>query len=116
VKWQNRMGRHWHTIRFGSLKVQCSNQKHEFVAEVYLNQVLSDSVSVELYAEPHRSGAAVRIPMARGAKMTGSVDGFVYTERAPPSRPAPDYTVRVVPSKSGVLVPREVNSIVWQKT
>jgi glycogen phosphorylase len=116
VKWQNRMGQHWHTIRFGSLKVQCSNQEHEFVAEVYLNQVLSDSVSVELYAEPYRSGAAVRIPMARGAKMTGSVDGFVYTGRAPSSRPASDYTVRVVPSKSGVLVPLEVNSIVWQKT
>jgi hypothetical protein len=46
----------------------------------------------------------------------GSVDGFAYAGRAPPSRPAPDYTVRVVPSKSGVLVPREVNSIVWQKT
>lgn len=91
VKWRNWVDQHWHTIRFGSLKIESSNHGHEFVAEVYFSQVLFDSVSVELYAEPCRSGAAVRIPMARGAKMTGSVDGFVCTGRAPSSRPASDY-------------------------
>lgn len=116
VKWLNRVAQHWHTIHFGSLKVESSNQEHDIVAEVYLNRVLTNSVSIELYAEPYRSGAAVRIPMARAVKMTGSVDGFVYTGRAPSSRPASDYTVRVVPSKSGVLVPLAANSIVWQET
>jgi starch phosphorylase len=116
VKWRYRVDQHWATIHFGSLKVESSNREHKFTAQVYLNQILSDSVSVELYAEPDRSGSPVRIPMVRGAKVAGSVDGFVYTGRAPAGRPASDYTLRVMPSKSGVLVPLEVNSIVWQKT
>lgn len=117
VKWRHRVGQHWATIRFGSTEVESSNQEHEFAAQVYLNDVLSDSVSIELYAEPDRSGApVVRIPMVRSAKVVGSVDGFVYTGRAPAARPASDYTVRVVPSKAGALVPLEASSIIWQKT
>ena len=116
VKWRHLVGHHWTTIRFGSIKVESSNQEHEFAAQVYLNDALFDSVSVESYAEPIRTGVPVRIPMVRGAKVAGPVDGFVYTGRAPSARPASDYTVRVVPSKTGALVPLEANSIVWQKT
>jgi glycogen phosphorylase len=116
VKWRQLFGQLWATIHFGSIKIESSNQEHKFAAQVYLNQVLSDSVCVELYAEPSQSEAPVRIPMVRGAKVAGSADGFVYTGRAPSSRPASDYTLRVVPSRSEVLVPLEVNSIVWQKT
>ena len=46
--------------------------------------------------------------------MAGSIDGVVYTERAPAARAASGYTLRVVPSQSGVLLSLEVNSI-WQK-
>jgi starch phosphorylase len=116
VKWRHRIEQDWATIHFGSLKVESSKQEHKFAAQVYLNQILSDSVSVELYAEPDRSGSPVRIPMVRGDNLAGSIDGFVYTARAPAVRPASDYTLRVVPSKPGVLVPLEVNSIFWQKT
>ena len=116
VEWRHRVGQHWATIRFGSVKVESSDQEHKFAAQVYLSQILSDSVNVELYAEPDRSGSPVRIPMVRGAKVAGSIDGFVYTGRAPSTRPASDYTLRVVPSNSAALVPLEVNSIVWQKT
>jgi glycogen phosphorylase len=63
VKWRHLLGQHWATIRFGSIKVESSNQEHEFAAQVYLNDVLSDSVSVALYAEPNRTGVPVRIPM-----------------------------------------------------
>jgi glycogen phosphorylase len=80
VKWRHRVGQHWAAIRFGSLKVESSNQEYKFAAQVYLNDVLSDSVSVELYAEPNRSGAPIRIPMNRGAKVAGPVSGFVCTQ------------------------------------
>ncbi|MBV8135306.1 MAG: alpha-glucan family phosphorylase [Deltaproteobacteria bacterium] len=116
LKWRHRVGQHWATISFGSTKVESSNLGHEFATQVYLNDLLSDSVSIELYAEPERSGAPVRIPLVRSAKVAGSVDGFVYTGRAPAARPASDYTVRVVPSKAGVLVPLEASSIIWQNT
>jgi hypothetical protein len=80
------------TIHVWWLKVGSSNQEHEFAAHVYLNQILFDSVSVELYAEPDRSGSPVRIPMVRGAEVAGSIDGFVYTGRTPAARLASDYT------------------------
>lgn len=102
-------------IDFGSLKVESSDQEHKFTAHFYSNQILFHSVGVELYAEPDRSGSPLRIPMARGAKVAGSIDGFVHTGRAPVARPASGYTLRVVPSQSRMLVPLEVNSTVWQK-
>jgi len=70
---------------------------------------------VELYADGRNGDPAVRYPMTRGEALVGSVNGFIYRERVPSSRPAGDYTPRIVPAYEGVHVPLEVGRILWQR-
>jgi starch phosphorylase len=47
--------------------------------------------------------------------MSGAARGYVYRAPVPATRPATDYTVRVIPHRSGVAVPLEVGRILWQR-
>ncbi|MBV8728404.1 MAG: hypothetical protein JO336_01210 [Acidobacteriia bacterium] len=53
--------------------------------------------------------------MTRAQALAGSVGGYLYTGEVPASRPATDYTPRIVPSYPGVNVPLEARQILWQK-
>jgi hypothetical protein len=45
-----------------------------------------------------------------------NVDGlYVYRAMAPATRPAGDYTARVIPHRPGVAVPLESGQILWQR-
>jgi starch phosphorylase len=44
----------------------------------------------------------------------GTVNAYIYAGEVATSRPAEDYTVRVVPYHEGVHVPGELPLIVWQ--
>jgi starch phosphorylase len=67
---------------------------------------------VEPYAEPlDGGGTPVRTAMAPSAKLT--VHGYLYSARVPATRPATDYTPRIIPYHSEVSVPLEVSPILW---
>ena len=51
VKWRRVVAEHWAAIRFGSVEVKSANGVHEFAAQVNFDDVLCDSVHLELYAE-----------------------------------------------------------------
>jgi starch phosphorylase len=53
--------------------------------------------------------------MQPGAAIAGSVNGHIYDAAVPASRPAADYTVRIVPAFPGVRVPAELPLILRQK-
>jgi len=57
----------------------------------------------------------VRQEMTRIRPLVGAVNGYAYRAEVPASRPATDYTARVVPHCSGVMVPLEINRILWQR-
>jgi len=114
VKWRQAMAGNWGGIRFESVELESRNGEHQFTARVHLGEVLNNCVKVELYAEPKDSGEPVRVPMVRDSAASGSAEGFLYSARVSATRPASDYTVRIVPSRADALVPLEVNSIVWQ--
>jgi starch phosphorylase len=42
-------------------------------------------------------------------------NGYVYSAQVPATRPAADYTARVIPYRSGVSVPLESALILWQR-
>ena len=81
---------------------------------MYLGELDPEALRVELYAEPLDGGEAFREPMNRGAKLEGSVNGFVYSVLAPANRPADHYTPRLIPLKEGALVPLEAPFILWR--
>ena len=53
--------------------------------------------------------------MQRGHELLGSQGGYAYSASVPATRPASDYTPRVVPFGTGAFVPLEANQILWQR-
>ena len=70
---------------------------------------------MELYADRVNGGAPVRQVMKRARQLVGTASGYVYGATVPATRPATDYTARVVPHCSGVAVPLEAAYILWER-
>jgi starch phosphorylase len=113
LNWQEQLAKHWAMLRFGATAVEQKDGQHVFQAQVFLNELDPDAVSAELYAEEQHSSAAVRHPMKRGERLVGADNGFMYTASVPATRPAADFTPRLVPQHSGAFVPLEAPFILW---
>jgi starch phosphorylase len=81
---------------------------------IYANLNSSQSVRVELYADPIRDARAFRQDMRRLDSRVGAVGAKVHVASAPAGRPAGDYTVRKRPF-STVNVPLEAAYVLWQR-
>ena len=113
LNWQTALSKHWSALRFGSATVDQQGEQYFFQVQVYLDELDPEAVKVELYAEGQNGGAPVRQPMNRGERLVGSANGFIYTVRVPATRPATDYTPRLIPHHSGASVPLEASFILW---
>jgi starch phosphorylase len=113
LKWQGDLKNHWPGLRFGSATVEEQGRQHFFQVQAFLGDLDPESVNIELYAESQNGGAPVREIMGRGELLIGSSSGFLYTLRIPATRPARDYTPRMVPQHNGALVPLEAPFMLW---
>ena len=73
------------------------------------------AVRVELYADKSADGSPLCVEMERVRKLAGARNGYSYRVKAPASRPATDYTARVIARRDGVSVPLEDTHILWQR-
>ena len=115
VRWQRELMKHWTTAHFGDLRVETRGDRHLFQVQVYFGELDADAVRVEMYADPLDGAAPARQPMQRGARLTGAVNGYLYTADAPAQRPAEDYTPRIIPHHPDAHVPLEASQILWQR-
>ena len=115
VDWQHNLEQKWIAIHFGEIKVETKGQKHKFEVHVYLNDINPDAVSVELYADGINSGSPVRQEMKHINQPAGMASGYIYAAQVSATRPATDYTARVIPHFDGVAVPLEAEQILWQR-
>jgi starch phosphorylase len=53
--------------------------------------------------------------MKRVRQPAGSAGGYLYGAKVSATRPATDYTARVIPQHDGVSVPLEAAQILWQR-
>ena len=114
VNWRSTLEHYWSNLHFGDMKVQTEGEQHRFEVQVYLNGLEPDFARVELYADGVNGGEPVRLEMKRGKPLVGAMKGYVYSAEAPSTRPASDYTPRVVPYYSGTTVPLEASQILWR--
>jgi starch phosphorylase len=114
VNWQHTLEQNWATLRFGDMKVVSDAGRHAFEVEVYLGSLDSNNVHVELYADGVNGGEPERQEMTRGQQLTGT-NGYTYSAQIPATRPATDYTARVIPQHAGVAIPLEATQILWQR-
>jgi starch phosphorylase len=114
LHWQRELAKHWSKLRFGSVTVDPHIDPYLFQVQVYLDEIEPDAVRVEIYADGHNGAESFREVMHRSEPLVGSANGFLYVASVPATRPATDYTPRVVPYKYGASVPLEAPFILWR--
>ena len=114
VNWRHALEQKWSNLRFGALKITTDGGKYRFEVQVYLNGLDPNAVRVELYADGVGDDDPVRQEMTRGPQLA-KANGYIYSARVPSTRPATDYTPRLIPHRPGVAVPLEAVRILWQR-
>ena len=116
VDWQQRLDREWEKIKFGPVSVATREGRHIFEVGIRFDDLNPDEVLVELYARAVQGGEREQHEMKRARGASPPLGGsYVYSAAVPSTRPAADYTARVVPRFSGVAVPLEDQRILWQR-
>jgi starch phosphorylase len=115
VAWRRHLDTHWHEARFGALRVETRDDRHQFSVDLYLGRLSPGAVRVELFANPIDGGGPERHTMARGETIDEARKGFTYTVSVPATREAGDYTPRLIPDHPDALVPLEASEILWQR-
>jgi len=113
LQWQQALAEHWASPRFGELCVKSSPQKHSLQVQVNLGELRADWVRVQLYADPLDGQPPFVSEMTQTHGADPSTGWRVYAADVPASRPASDYTPRIVPSHPGARIPLEEAHIRW---
>jgi len=112
--WQEEIDRHWNDVHFGMLKVTEQDGELIFEAKVDLGGLRPGSVRVELYAVPLNGGPAFTQDMHPTQPALDQSGAYLYTACTLASRPAGDFTPRVLPYHK-LALPTEIRRIVWQR-
>jgi starch phosphorylase len=115
VDWRHDVDGKWDSLRFGGWRVETNADHHVFEVELFLNDLDPNAARVEIYADGIGGGDPVRVEMQGAQPLPGASSRSVYRATVPAARPADDYTARVMPRRSGVLVPLESARILWQR-
>jgi len=115
TEWQHSLNQKWAGLHFGDISFKTEGGQYLFEAQVYLNGLDPDSVRVELYADGINGNDPVKLEMTQEKQSSGVINEFVYHGELPATRPAADYTTRVIPYYPGVAVPLESAHILWQQ-
>jgi len=114
VNWQSAMEQHWSNLLFGEMKVATDGGNHVFEVQVFFRGLDPNNVRVEVYADGVNGGEPVRQEMMR-ARQLADANGTIYSAQVTTTRPATDFTARVIPQCSDVAVPLEAAQILWQR-
>ena len=115
VDWQHTLAQKWPTLHFGEVKVETRGEQHVFEVQVILNDLDPKAVRVEVCADGVMGSAPVRQEMKRVRQLDGASGGYIYCAAVSATRPAADYTARVIPHCEGVAIPLEETRIRWQR-
>lgn len=114
VSWRNALEQNWWKLRFGEVRVESDQEKHRFEVQVYLSDLDSEMLRVELYGNGENGGPPIRQELIRGQRLAGG-NGYLYTGQVRAAYPASYFTPRVIPSHPDVAVPLEASRILWLK-
>jgi len=114
AEWQNALAKHWGILRFSEVKIETTQNQHIFEVQVYLNDLGPNAVEVELFAEGFEGQMPVRKKMECIRQLGGRTNTYLYRGAVPSTRPAGDYTPRLIPYFPDVQIPLEASQILWQ--
>jgi starch phosphorylase len=108
VRWKNDLDQSWPHLKFGELTTRTENGTHVIEAEVFLNGLDPNLIAIELVAAALPGGTLFR------QEMTVLDGDGRYSATVPDTRPAGDFTPRVIARNGEVSIPLEYNKILWQ--
>ncbi len=111
--WEQAVERGWNAVRFGALEVCAGRDGWLFSVDVDAGPVDPGMLRVELYADATGEQPVTRVLMARTGAAT--VSPATYGAFVATSRPASDFTPRVVPFHPDAIVPMEIQLVHWQR-
>ncbi len=112
VNASNELTSKWNGIQFSEIKTDNIENGYSFTAGIFLNGIDADKILVELYADGKDNNNAEHIAMH---VQPSSNDNALYCAEVITTRPASDYTVRIIANYENVSVPLENNYILWQR-
>jgi glycogen phosphorylase len=115
VRWRETIEEHWPRLRFGSLDVASKGGKHFFTAQVYLDELDAEAVHVELFADATDHDSTRIVEMKRGEPLVGASNAHHYAASVASTRPAGDFTPRIVAHHPLASVPLECARILWYR-
>jgi len=103
----------WHEIKFGEVKTSNIEKGYSFRAQIFFDKDIQHKTSVEVYANAINNGKPERIQM-KLTPATENKNEYIYYAEVESSRPANDYTIRIIPCYENINIPLEDNLILWQ--
>jgi starch phosphorylase len=113
--WQKEIDRHWNAVRFGTVRIETHDGQHFFQVEVLPGNLNPDQLQVELYADSIHGGKPVLEVMMTPKPSVDSPGVVTYSAHVSTTRPASDYTARIIPHHPNASVPLEAWQILWQR-
>jgi starch phosphorylase len=114
LRWKQDLERHWNSVHFGAVGIETHDGQHFFQVEISTGTLTRDQLEVELYADPAQGKSACFEVMNPSGPSPDTPNSYTYSAQASATRPASDYTARIVPHHLNALVPLEADQIVWQ--
>ena len=113
-KWQTELQTRWPEIHFREL--EASQDEHDCLirAHIYLGSICPEHVRVEIFAD-NPDGPPFISEMSQTDELVGVKGGFVFQAKVPDTRPASDYTARIVAAIDTLAVPLEEPLVLWQR-
>ena len=114
-QWIKNLDTNWEHLWFGDIKIDSTEEGHHFEVQVYTDDIDTDAIKIQLYAEGLDGALPEIYDMQQADKLIGAVHGYEYSVFVKTQRPASHYTPRIVPFHAHIKVPLEANHILWHK-
>lgn len=108
---QYELRNNWNGIKIGEIKTEILNDGYSFAVNVIMNSIDPNKILVQLYADGKENNQAELMTMNAASSKNGNE---FYKASVITTRPAGDYTIRIIPNYENISVPLENNLILWQ--
>jgi starch phosphorylase len=115
LQWKQDLERHWNSVRFGTVGIETHDGQHFFQVEISPGALARDQLQVELYADSMHGGMPAIEAMTAPEPCPDSLGVLTYSAHLSATRPATEYTARIVPHYLNASVPLEAEQILWQR-